>query len=317
MDQRIKGVLYASVTAIFWGFLAIALKVASGIMDPLTIVWFRFLVAFSVLGVYLSIKKPAYLKILYTPPLYLIIASLGLGINYIAYLYGIKLTTASVSQIVIQIGPIMLGVVGLVLFKEPISKRQAIGFIVAGSGLFLFYRENLKQMIDNSELYNMGILWIVVAAMAWVVYATLQKLLIKKYAPLQLNLFLFGLPVILFLPFIKPAGFLEFTTGNWILMIYLGINTLVAYGSLAMAFKYLEANKISVIITLNPIITFSLMGILAWMEVTWIKPDKFTPLGILAASLVIAGAILVVAFANPEKKKAIKELIQNPGKGTE
>ena len=28
-------------------------------------------------------------------------------------------------------------------------------------------------------------------------------------------------------------------------MIYLGINTLIAYGFLAMAFKYLEANKTS------------------------------------------------------------------------
>lgn len=314
MNNRTKGVIYASITAIFWGFLVIALKIATGIMDPLTIVWFRFLVAFFFLALYLLIKKPAFFNILYNPPLYLIIASLGLGINYLAYLYGIKLTSPSVSQIIIQIGPIMLGIVGLVLFKEPISKRQALGFIVAGAGLFIFYRESLHQMIGNSELFNMGIIWIVVAAMAWVVYASLQKILVKKYDAQQLNLFLFGLPILLFLPFIQPAGFLELSPGNWMLMIYLGLNTLIAYGSLAMAFKYLEANKISVIITLNPIITFILMGVLTWMEVSWIEPEQLSLLSVFAACLVIAGAILAVTFAKPKKKKEIKELIHHSEK---
>lgn len=276
----------------------------------MTIVWFRFVVAFSILAVFFLFKKPEYFKILYNPPLYLIIASLGLGINYLAYLYGLKLTTPSTSQVIIQIGPIFLGVVGLVVFKETISKRQAMGFMVAGSGLFIFYRESLSAMVENEDMFNMGILWVVVAAMAWVVYATLQKMLVKNHPAAQLNLFLFGLPVILFLPFIKPAGFLELSFANWMLMIYLGVNTLVAYGSLAIAFKYLEANKVSVIITMNPIITFIAMGALTYFEVTWIEPEILTTKGIFAALLVIGGAIMAVSFAKPGKKKEIKDLIQ-------
>ncbi len=309
-DKRHIGIMYASITALFWGFLVIALKVATGIMDPLTIVWFRFVVAFMILAVYFLIRKPGYLKILYNPPLYLIIASLGLGINYLAYLYGLKLTTPSTSQVIMQFGPILLGVVGLILFKEKISRRQAIGFFIAGIGLYIFYRESISQIVENEDLFNMGVLWIVVAAMAWVVYATLQKILVKSYPGQQLNLFLFGLPVMLFLPFIKPAGFLDLDFGNWMLMIYLGLNTLIAYGSLAMAFKYLEANKVSVIITMNPIITFIAMGLLTYMEVSWIEPELLTTKGIIAALLVVGGAILAVLFANPKKKKELKDLIQ-------
>lgn len=309
-DNRYKGVVFASITAFFWGFLAIALKVATGIMDPLTIVWFRFLVAFSVLLLYISYKKPEYLKILWNPPLYIIIASLGLGINYLAFLYGLKLTSPATAQIIIQVGPIFLGIVGLIFFKEKISVRQAVGFAIAGTGMFIFYRQSLAGMGQDEELFNMGIIWIVVAAMAWVTYATLQKILVKKYPAQQLNLFLFALPIVLFLPFIKPSGFLDLSFGNWMLLIYLGLNTLIAYGSLAMAFKYLEANKVSVIITMNPIITFILMGLLTYAEVRWIEPEVFTTWGIVAAVLVIFGAVLAVAFAKPAKKKEINELIQ-------
>lgn len=308
-DQRLKGVLFASITALTWGFLVIALKMSTTIMDPLTIVWFRFLVAFSILLVYYLIKKPSYLKILRNPPIYLVIASLGLGINYIAFLYGIKLTTASSAQVIIQIGPIFLGFVGLVFFKEKISLRQSIGFMIAGIGLFIFYRDNINKLVGDSDMYKMGVLWVVVAAMAWVVYAAFQKQLVKTYPAQQLNLFIFGLPVLLFLPFIQPSSFLDLDLKGWILMIYLGINTLIAYGFLAMAFKYLEANKISVIITMVPIITFILIGLLTYFEVTWIEPEELTTRGVFAALLVVVGAITAVAFAKPTKKKEITELL--------
>ena len=308
-DQRLKGILFASITALTWGFLVIALKMSTSIMDPLTIVWFRFLVAFSILFVYYLIKKPSYLKILKNPPIYLVIASLGLGINYIAFLYGIKLTTASSAQVIIQIGPIFLGFVGLVFFKEKISLRQSIGFMIAGIGLFIFYRDNINKLVGDAEMYKMGVLWVVVAAMAWVVYAAFQKQLVKTYPAQQMNLFIFGLPVLLFLPFIKPSSFLELNFAHWMLMVYLGINTLIAYGFLALAFKYLEANKISVIITLNPIITFILIGLLTYLEVSWIEPEELTTRGVFAALLVVVGAITAVAFAKPTQKKEITELL--------
>lgn len=308
-DQRLKGVLFASITALTWGFLVIALKMSTSIMDPLTIVWFRFLIAFSILFIYYVFKKPSYLKILRNPPIYLVIASLGLGINYIAFLYGIKLTTASSAQVIIQIGPIFLGFVGLVFFKEKISLRQSIGFLIAGLGLFIFYRDNINKLVGDADMYNMGVLWVVVAAMAWVVYAAFQKQLVKTYPAQQLNLFIFGLPVLLFLPFIKPASFLELDFANWMLMVYLGVNTLIAYGFLALAFKYLEANKISVIVTMNPIITFIIIGLLTYYEVTWIESEKLTARGVFAAILVVIGAVTAVAFAKPAKKKEIAELL--------
>lgn len=311
-DQRIKGIIFASITAFFWGFLAIALKVAAGIMDPVTIVWFRFVVAFMVLFVYYLIANPSSLKILKNPPIFLVVASIALGINYLAFLYGVELTTPGTAQVIMQVGPIFLGFVGLIFFKEKISLRQGAGFIIAGIGLFIFYKDSLAKIVGEEAMFNMGILWVVVAAMAWVIYAAFQKTLVKTYPAQQLNLFLFALPIILFLPFIKPSGFIVLSFSNWMLLSYLGLNTLIAYGSLAMAFKYIEANKISIIVTLNPIITFIIMGLLAYFEVTWIEPELLTTKGIIAAFLVIGGAVTAVAFAKPSKKKELEELL--PGK---
>lgn len=309
ISPKTKGILFALTTAFFWGFLAIALKVSAGILEPVTIVWFRFLLAFLVLFMFFAVRKPAHLSILAKPPVLLIVASIGLAINYLGFLYGVKLTTPGTAQVVIQLGPISLGLVGFFFFREKISIRQGFGFLLAGIGLFLFYNENVSNMTGDENLFNMGILWVVIAAMAWVVYATLQKTLTRTYPAQQLNLIIFGLPAILYLPFVNLSGFRDLTSGEWLLMIYLGMNTLIAYGSLAMAFKYLEASKISIIVTMNPILTFIIMGILAWMEVAWIEPERLSGTGIAAAMLVIAGTMMAVARARKAAKKEVTQIL--------
>jgi drug/metabolite transporter (DMT)-like permease len=85
---------------------------------------------------------------------------------------------------------------------------------------------------------------------------------------------------------------------HWYLLIYLGLNTVLAYGSLAMAIKLTEATRVSVIITLNPIITFVTMAILTKMEVSWMDPEAFSLLSLFGALMVLGGAITVISAKN-------------------
>jgi drug/metabolite transporter (DMT)-like permease len=112
--------------------------------------------------------------------------------------------------------------------------------------------------------------------------------------------------VLLIAPFVHFSGFTNLSALAWVLLIYLGLNTLVAYGFLALAFKYLEASKISVMITINPIITFITMGILTYIEVSWIEPEVFTFKIIATAAVVLAGTIMAVVFAKPEKQRDVR-----------
>ena len=90
---------------------------------------------------------------------------------------------------------------------------------------------------------------------------------------------------------------------NWYILIYLGLNTVIAYGSLAMAIKFTEATRVSVIITLNPIITFVTMAILTRLDVSWIEPESFSLFSIFGALSVLAGAITVISAGWKNKKQ--------------
>lgn len=306
MQNHTKGIIYASVTAFFWGFLAVALKIAVREVEPQTIVWFRFIVAFIMLASWQAFKNPSSFKILAKPPLILILAALALSWNYLSYMFGVHYTTPSNAQLFIQTGPILLAVAGFIFFKEKLNRNQVIGFAIAILGLSFFYRDQLSAFFDSRGQYNLGVGLTLTSVLAWATFAISQKKLVSKYSVESLNLFLFGFPAILFLPFVNFAPLFQLHWSWWLLLLFLGANTFIAYTCLAQALKYTEANKVSVIIIINPIITFVTMGILTKLNVSWIAHERFSMLTILGASLVITGAILVAkkrkaAFPNKSK----------------
>jgi drug/metabolite transporter (DMT)-like permease len=117
---------------------------------------------------------------------------------------------------------------------------------------------------------------------------------VAKLGPNQLNLVIYAFCTIVFLPFIDLRQILNQNLTEWLVLIFLGLNTVLAYGFLAIAIKYAEATKVSVIIALNPILTFAGMALLAVIEVSWIEQEHFTLLSIVGAVIVLSGAIITI-----------------------
>lgn len=295
MTNQAKGILYTLITVLMWGVLAIALKLASKVVDSPTIVWFRFSLAFAGMAGWAAIKNPKALQILYKPSWLIVISSLALAWNYIGFMLGIQYTSPSNAQVAIQFGPILLAVSGVVFFHEKMTRLQMLGFILSILGFLMFYQQHVGAVPKGmGGQYTKGMLITMTGAVAWAIYAALQKKLVLTHSVGTLNIFIFGLPVLLYLPFVNFSSLGGLSWGYWALLVFLGANTLISYGYLSLALKYLEAGKVSIIIVLNPIITFILMGILTWLEVSWIDGEHFSVLSIVGALVALAGAVLVV-----------------------
>ncbi len=208
MSTSMRGIVYAIITAILWGTLAIVLKVSLSDLTPADITWFRFVMAFAVLAVYYYYRKPAYLRILKRPPGLLIIATLCLALNYFGFIQGLQFTSPSVAQIFIQLGPVILAISGFAFFHEKISARQIVGLFIVIAGLAIYYREQTHLLSSGGANWSMGVIWILIAAVSWAVYSILLKVLVLKYPPMQMNLVIFGLPALVYLPFVHFSHFL-------------------------------------------------------------------------------------------------------------
>lgn len=294
MTNQAKGLIYTLITVLMWGVLAIALKVAVKVIDSPTIVWFRFSLAFTGMALWAAFNDPKALKILYQPSLILIISTLMLAWNYIGFMLGVQYTSPGNAQIAVQTGQIVLAIFGIVFFKERLTLLQSIGFLLTLLGFWIFYQQHVTVANEDTSKYTKGILFTVSGALTWAIYAAMQKKLVRQHPVTTLNIFIFGLPVLLYFPFANFESLQHLSVGYWLLLIFLGANTLISYVCLSLALKYMEAGKVSVLLIMNPILTFVIMGVLTWLQVSWIAPEHFSVLSVLGALVALGGAMLVV-----------------------
>jgi drug/metabolite transporter (DMT)-like permease len=291
--HRARGILFAAATAFLWGLLAIALKYSLKIADVTTIACFRFLFAFVALAALLRARRPGALAVLRRPPPLALLAAVLLTVNYVTFFKGIELMAASTAQVLIQTSPLIFAGIGVLFFKERLRRPQRVGFLVAAGGVALFYRDQLAQ-IDPGR-YRWGLLSIGAASVTWALWATIQKLLtMRGHRPQALNVLTYGVAGVLLLPFadLEPLG--RAGPWQWVLLCALGANTLLAYGALGEALKHAPANQVSMIITLNPLLTLAAMALLAALDVAWVSPEPVAVLGYVGAAFMVGGVLLVV-----------------------
>ena len=303
-----RGILYACITALMWGVLAISLKVMLRDMSPASVVFARFSIAFVLLFIYQAWRNPSSLAIFRKPPILLPLAAIFLSYNYFAFVEGLKYLSPSTSQVFIQVGPVFFAIGGFVLYKEEATRRHLVGFLMLIAGFSLYYYEQVHGKPSGNTSFGKGMAFILTGGLSWAGFALIQKKLLDTHRANDLNLFIYGFCAVLFLPFFDFHSTAHLDAAAWGNLVFLGLNTLIAYNCFALAMHYTDANKISVIVTLNPIITFILMFILGLLQVRWIEKETFTLLNVSGAVIALAGVLLVVTM-----RRKVPETTDFPG----
>jgi drug/metabolite transporter (DMT)-like permease len=294
------GILLSLITALSWGLLPIALKALLESVDALTITWFRFLIAAICVGAYRCYKAglPKRIHLSGTLISLLLIAILGLNINYLFYIKGLETITPSSAQIVIQLAPILLMLGSLILFKERFNWQQWFGLLFFIIGLGLFFNQRLTELISESNLYTLGVIYIVVAAFTWAAYALAQKQLLKNFNSIDIMLLIYISGSLLFFPSSQPAQTLELDNLGWGLLIFCSINTIIAYGSFAEALDHLEASRVSAILAITPLLTIIAMQITNNLYPGYIAIEPLNLMSIIGALVMVLGSMITALSKN-------------------
>ncbi|PCJ16366.1 MAG: hypothetical protein COB02_16520 [Candidatus Cloacimonadota bacterium] len=292
-EQRKKGLLLAFVASLTWGVLAIALKYALQTIPLYNVVWFRFLFASLALMLYFLINDKSQLKSLIKAPKNAIIAGVFLAANYVGFLAGVQYTSASNAQIIIQTAPLMLAISGFLFFKESMNRFKIIGYLVSSTGFLIYYKSQLAQLVNNQQ-FNLGNFYIFLAAIAWVVWAILQKNLVKTYQPQFINLIVYITACISLSYFPDYNSFMIINMEQFLLLCFLGANTIVAYGAMGASLKYAPANEVSLVISLTPLITFALVAMMQFFDISFIPVQSMSIMSLIGALTIVGGVSLVV-----------------------
>ncbi|HDL8676174.1 TPA: DMT family transporter [Yersinia enterocolitica] len=284
----------ALTTAVFWGALPIAMKQVLEVMEPYTIVWYRFMMATIGLGIILASRRQLPSLKLFRQRRWLvllIVATCGLLGNFIFFSSSLQYLSPTTSQVIGQLSPVGMMVASVLILKERMRITQVIGAVMLICGLLLFFNTSLHELFTRMTDYTLGVALGVCAAVVWVSYGVAQKVLLRRMASQQILLLLYTLCAIALFPLAKPAVIFQLNGWQFACLLFCGVNTLVGYGALAEAMARWQAAQVSALVTLTPLFTlfFSILLALAW-------PDMFAApslnfVGYVGAFVVVAGAM--------------------------
>ncbi len=293
------GFTMALTTAVMWGMLPIALKILLDAMDAWTISWWRFVVSMLGLGAFLAWRgQLPRLRDAGRTGLWLLGAALvTLLANYVLYLVALDHTTPSVSQVVIQLAPVLLLLGGVFVFRERFAARQWAGFFVLGGGLVLFFNHRLPELARPGEGLGLGVVLMVIAAVSWAAYGLAQKRLLRHFTARQVLWMLYVGASIALLPMSAPAEVAGLDPLQLAMLAFCCANTLIAYGAFGEALHHWDVSRVSAVLSTAPLFTIGAMWLIESSGLALLAPEGLNALSIVGAMAVVVGSMITALAA--------------------
>lgn len=286
------GLGYALVTALMWGLLPLALKAVLAAMDPITISWYRFSISAAIAFIWYGHKQRGTLKQLLSGGYWHLSLAVCVGLvgNYLLYIWGLDYLNPGAAQILIQSAPLLLLGGSVAIFREPFSSRQWLGVVSLGVGMLLFFHRRLDSGEPTSEDYLVGVALIIAAAVMWALYGLAQKQLLLEHQAQNILLLICLSGTIFLWPLSEPGQIHGLNATELVLLVFCGLNTMIAYGCFGLAMSYWQSSRVSAVVTIAPLLTLLFTSGLNHWELANIPSEPVDRLSYLGALLVVVGA---------------------------
>ncbi len=286
------GLALALVTAGLWATLPVALEVALEQVDPLTLTWTRFAFAALVVGGWLAVRgELRTFRALDRRGFGLLaLAAVMLIGNYVFYLVGLHHTSPGNAQLLIQAAPLSMAIGAILVFRERYNLAQWLGLLGILAGLAVFFADQLGKPMPPGSRYLLGSSFVLAGALSWAVYALAQKQLLGRLSSWAILGFIYAAAALLLLPAADPARLLALDGLHLGAVAYCALNTLAAYGAFAEALAHWEASRVSVVLSVTPLLTVAAVEGTHALAPTLVRPERLALAGWLGAALVVAGS---------------------------
>ena len=252
------GFSLALLATMTWGSLPVIAQQALKAVDAPTLVWIRFLVAslvlFALLGLTGKLPRPSEFS---KQTLFLLVLGIiGISANFVLVAMGLHYISPTTTQVLWQLSPFTMILVGVGVFKEAFTHWQKIGLMLLLTGLIMFFNDKFGELFSLGS-YAVGVMMAASGSMIWVCYGVAQKLLSKHFNSQQI-----------------------------LLMIY---------GSFGEALNHWDASKVSIVTTLIPVFTMIFSTIGHYLAPDYFAASDMNIVSYVGAIVVVAGALLAVA----------------------
>lgn len=200
----------------------------------------------------------------------------------------------SMVSILLYTAPFFVLVLSVLIFKEELTVQKVLALVIAFIGCAL-----AVGLVGGNDEINMTGLWMGIGSgVTYALYTIINKSLLKKYDPMTLTFYAFGISALCLLPFADVLGIFDIAVnveGSIFWMLGLGVLiTLIPYFLYGCGLRGLDAGYVSVLALIEPMVA-TVAGFLMYGQ----APTAMKLCGIV---LVIIGvAILNVRLNRPKR----------------
>ncbi|MBD3170968.1 EamA family transporter [Candidatus Bathyarchaeota archaeon] len=276
------------LTTSFWGGSFVAGKVALREFPPMTLTFFRFLIATAIILPYMwsrdSVRVPDKRDI----PLLFALGFLGVS-GYFAFQFtSLMYTSAANSSTINALNPLTSSVIAIFLTEERLSVKKVGLIFLALTGVLLTITGGDKYVLLNLS-FNKGDLIMVLAMISFSIYGVYSKKATGKYSPLLVTAYVFLFGLIQITPLMLMENVLgsvfSYSLEAWIAVFFMALfSSILGYLIQQVTISKIGVNKTSLFINLVPlfVLIFSYL----------ILGDPVTYINLVSAGIIITAVVL-------------------------
>jgi len=285
--MRILPYIFVITSAILWGIISIFVgNLSNNGFTSIQIVTIRVSIAAIILSIFTAFKDIKLFKIGFKDFHYFI----GTGILSIVffnwcYFTSLKLTSVSISAVLLYTAPAFVTLISRLLFKENISKKKVFSLILTFIGC-IFVSGFLESI--NTKISIIGLAVGLGAGLGYALYSIFSKLALKRYNPITITLYTFIFAAIGLIPLGGYSNITEVLYNKSLLISSLELalfSTVIPFYLYTFGLSYIDSTKASIIATIEPVVA-SLIGIFYFKE-------TLSVLQIIGIILVVSAVIIV------------------------
>lgn len=215
---------------------------------------YRAILAAVLIAVYLGITKQKipFANIKKEVPL-LLASGVAMGVNWIFLFQAYKYTTVSLATLSYYFAPVIVTVACPFLFKEKLTGKQIICFLMSTAGLVMI--TGIGKIGSNTDF--IGILWGLGAAFFYAVVILLNKF-IKGVEGIHRTFLQFLSAIVILIPYVAVTGGVtlgQLHTVGWINLLIVGLlHTGITYCLYFSALKELPGQKAAILSYIDPLV---------------------------------------------------------------
>ena len=216
----------------------------------------------------------------------LLISGVAMGVNWILLFEAYKYTTVSVATLSYYAAPVLITLASTVLFRERMTKRKLLCFVMATAGILLITLSGAgsdgQAGLSGGGTDHIGIMFGLGAAVLYATVVLLNKM-IRNVGGIERTFLQFVAAAVTLFPYVMLTGgshLGELSGSGWMYLLLIGIvHTGVAYCLYFSSLQYVPGQEAAVLSYIDPL-TAVILSVLVLHEA-------------MSAGQVIGGAMIL------------------------